>query len=163
MKGGNKMINEIYQSSEKIVNSYLNLVIDFPEKVNVTSDESLEVFMSELGNDINLNDRQMKYKERNNEVSRRQKDFFETYSHEEIILLYNAYEYGKELNFNNDHYLAEKLLNNAKGKEEYFEIFYKSIQREISDLNKNEIIYELAGKQDWIIKDSLQSYLENFA
>lgn len=141
------MNNKIYSKSKKIVGNYLDLVSDFPEVVDITTDEHIGVFINEI-EESELNNQQTKYKKRKEIVEKRQDDFFKEYTYDEVVLLFNAYEYGKELRTNNKVDLDG---------------FYESIQREVSDLKKDEIIYEIIGKQDWIVKESLQHYLKNFA
>ena len=141
------MNNKIYSKSKKIVGNYLELVSDFPEVVDITTDEYIGVSIKEI-EESELNNQQTKYKKRKEIVEKRQDDFFKEYTYDEVVLLFNAYEYGKELRTNNKVDLDG---------------FYESIQREVSDLKKDEIIYEIIGKQDWIVKESLQHYLKNFA
>lgn len=133
--------------SKKIVKDYLDLVKNFPEEVDVTTDEAIGAFLSELGEEVKLNTQQTDYKKRTEEVRKRQKDFFKKYTYDEVVLLFTAYEYGKELRSN------EKID---------LESFHDSIQNEISGLTKDEIVHIITGKLDWIVKDNLQKYLSSY-
>lgn len=133
--------------SKKIVKDYLDLVKNFPEEVDITTDEAIGAFRSELGEEVKLNTQQTDYKKRTEEVRKRQKDFFKKYTYDEVVLLFTAYEYGKELRSN------DKID---------VESFHDSIQREVSGLSKDELVHIITGNLDWIVKDSLQKYLNNF-
>lgn len=134
--------------SKKIVGNYLDLVKNFPEEVDITTDETIGVFVNELGEEeVKLTTRQIDYKKRVEEVRKRQRDFFEKYTYDEVVLLFTAYEYGKELRSN------DKID---------LESFHDSIQREVSGLSKDELVHIITGNLDWIVKDSLQKYLNNF-
>ena len=133
--------------SNKIVKDYLDLVKNFPEEFDITTDEAIGAFRSELGEEVKLNTQQTDYKKRTEEVRKRQKDFFKKYTYDEVVLLFTAYEYGKELRSN------DKID---------VESFHDSIQREVSGLSKDELVHIITGNLDWIVKDSLQKYLNNF-
>lgn len=133
--------------SKKIVKDYLDLVKNFPEEVDVTTDEAIGAFLSELGEEVKLNTQQTDYKKRTEEVRKRQKDFFKKYTYDEVVLLFTAYEYGKELRSN------DKID---------VESFHDSIQREVSGLSKDELVHIITGNLDWIVKDNLQKYLSSY-
>lgn len=154
------MNSSIYNSSAKIAKEYLDLVNNFPIEVEISWEDMPDILSSRIdnGNTSGLSNQQIKYARRAEEVLKRQGQFFENYSYNDLVLLFTAYEYGKLLYTSGENYLAE-IFKTAGGQEKYFDSFFADIKHDVSHMTKDQLIYEITGKQDWIVKESLTNHL----
>ena len=156
------MSNEIFISSEKIVRNYLDLIKKLPEELDITSKEFFGILRHSFDNSNELNDHQRQNKERGYDIFKRKNAFLKGYSRDHIALLFIAYQYGKELNTLGENFLSRQFKE-AGGREAYFYFVVEDIQHSTSAFSKEELIDLLTPLQDWIVKESLEQYLKEFA